>query len=608
MKKIFTLLTLLIASITAFAQDNNAIAVPAPKAVNLGDDTEWIPLFIQGVITSNFQQYSGLTVIDRQNADMVKAEQKLSESAAYDEANAIEVGKLTSARFIITGNIMAKSNAYALTFSITDAQTGETKASANVPNCLRSALEDGSAANQISYDLMTGYGIALGADARSKLTQKASAMTAQTSAQVSVAKGIVAEQGGSNIEALTYYIQARKNDKNFKEATIRMNGMTTVVTSGSFGANAKNLIKLRNDWDKLLRETAELIASNPPEFELYYFTDIEARELTAADYENGTMSFTVTMPRMMEISAAGNDKIAGELMTAMRKIEQSRNWGDKINGFPWSYADDIPGDNWLKSVKRGSETYSFTASLFDGKKKVIAKTNISFTVRFKKKYSDFDISSSASLLQFTNVAVNDADTDKLYIAVENAGSKKLSVLPVYGMPVDKAIRILRSGDHNGTVKIGGFWGRNSLNDIVQAVKSSKKAVALDLSELFNITEIPESAFKDCSSLTSIVLPENVTQIGESAFYNCNSLTNIKLPDSGTYISDYLFSNCRSLINIDIPISVIRIGRFAFYNCSSLETITFAGTKKQWIEVMKNKDWNYDVPAKKVICSDGEANL
>ena len=119
----------------------NSIAVPAPKGVNLEDGADWIPLFIQGVITSNFQQYSGLTVIDRQNADMVKAEQKLSESAEFDEKNAIELGKMTSARYIITGSIMAKSGAYALMFSITDAESGETKATANVPNCLRSALE-----------------------------------------------------------------------------------------------------------------------------------------------------------------------------------------------------------------------------------------------------------------------------------------------------------------------------------------------------------------------------------------------------------------------------------------------------------------------------------
>ena len=58
----------------AFGQVKNSIAVPVPKSVNLGADADWIPLFIQGVITANFQQYSGLTVIDRQNADMVKAE------------------------------------------------------------------------------------------------------------------------------------------------------------------------------------------------------------------------------------------------------------------------------------------------------------------------------------------------------------------------------------------------------------------------------------------------------------------------------------------------------------------------------------------------------
>ena len=189
---------------TNYKREAVSIAVPAPKGVNLGDGADWIPFFMQGVITSNFQQYSGLTVIDRQNSDMVKAEQRLSESAEFDEKNAIEIGKMTNARLIVTGSILAKSNAYALTFSITDAQTCETKASASVPNCLRIALEDGSMANQISYDLMTGYGIALGDDAKSKLTQTGAVMAAETSAQVSVAKGIVAENKGSNIEALTY--------------------------------------------------------------------------------------------------------------------------------------------------------------------------------------------------------------------------------------------------------------------------------------------------------------------------------------------------------------------------------------------------------------------
>lgn len=99
-------------------------------------------------------------------------------------------------------------------------------------------------------------------------------------AQVSLAKGIAAEKEGANIEALTYYIQARKSNKGLGEATSRMNNMATVVTGGNLGANAKNLIKSRKDWDKLLKEAAGMIAQNPPTFELVYHSDIKALEMT----------------------------------------------------------------------------------------------------------------------------------------------------------------------------------------------------------------------------------------------------------------------------------------------------------------------------------------
>ncbi|MFC2603419.1 MAG: CsgG/HfaB family protein, partial [Treponema sp.] len=118
MKKFFLICTLVLGAM--LSAENNTIAVPAPKSVNLGAENGWIPLFIQGVITSNLQQYSGMKVIDRQNADMVKAEQKLSERAEFDEKNTIELGKMTSARFIVTGSITGKSAGCALLFSITD--------------------------------------------------------------------------------------------------------------------------------------------------------------------------------------------------------------------------------------------------------------------------------------------------------------------------------------------------------------------------------------------------------------------------------------------------------------------------------------------------------
>lgn len=583
-----------------------SIAVPAPKGVNLGDGADWIPFFMQGVITSNFQQYSGLTVIDRQNADMVKAEQRLSESAEFDEKNAIEIGKMTNARLIVTGSILAKSNAYALTFSITDAQTGETKASASVPNCLRIALEDGSMANQISYDLMTGYGIALGDDAKSKLTQTGAVMAAETSAQVSVAKGIVAENRGSNIEALTYYIQAKKKDKDFAEATSRISGMTTVVTGGNFGANAKNMIQLRNDWNNLLLEAASLIAANPPEFEVRYFTDIEPLPLTEQDYANSTMSFRLGAPYLKQTSAEENKKIADELMTAMHSIPESKNWGEKMNGFPWTYADDIKGDNWLKwTDTERTESYPLSVALLDANKKIIVKENYTLSVKYDKRYNGFEISSdnkvykeswyngllyeryvSSSSLTFSDVPVGNADTDKIYISVENTGGKKLSVLPVDGMSVDKAIDVLKSGEHNGTVKIAGFLGQRTLKDIAYTITKidprlaardsaellianiliKQDLVALDLAELIGVTSIESEAFKRCTSLKSIRIPDGVTSIGNQAF-----------------------SDCTSLSSVTLPVSVTQIKYKAFGDCTSLKTVYYAGTKEQWEKIIIPSD-------------------
>lgn len=87
----------------------------------------------------------------------------------------------------------------------------------------------------------------------------------------------------------------------------------------------------------------------------------------------------------------------------------------------------------------------------------------------------------------------------------------------------------------------------------------------------SVTEIGEGAFYGCTSLAAVEMPA-VTDIGARAFYGCTSLSSVTLPDSLYSVGDYAFYGCDSLETVVIPESVGVIGAYAFYNCASLTDI------------------------------------
>ena len=63
-----------------------------------------------------------------------------------------------------------------------------------------------------------------------------------------------------------------------------------------------------------------------------------------------------------------------------------------------------------------------------------------------------------------------------------------------------------------------------------------------------------------------------------------------------------------MTSIVIPESVITIDSCAFEGCTGLTSITFEGTVEQWNAISKDNNWNFNLPATEVICSDGVVSL
>lgn len=96
---------------------------------------------------------------------------------------------------------------------------------------------------------------------------------------------------------------------------------------------------------------------------------------------------------------------------------------------------------------------------------------------------------------------------------------------------------------------------------------------------FPVTTIGDYAFKGCTSLTGVDIPNSVTGIGREAFYGCASLMGVDIPNSVIEIGRESFYECSGLISVDIPNSVTQIGVSAFQHCSGIKKVTIGSSVK-----------------------------
>ena len=304
------------------------IAVTAPEVRNGGKAESWMPQFFQDSITGNLAKYSKMTVLDRANEDLTKAEQELGETGFYTEENAVQLGQMTNAQYAVFGSITALSTSYELNFRAIDITTNEIKAAYN-DRATTKEIEDGTIIRAIITELLDGFGIGL---TEKEKTQLAKTDKKSLNATKSLAKGAAAEKADNLIEALAFYAEAQENGATKKEASAGINSI--LGTNGTVSGNAIANLKAQAEYEK--QQTAKwqrIFKELDAYFEknlficIYDFSNISAR------LDNGNVTFDIK-PGAKLVPIRKLMLIGKQIAEEWEKIKQNpqnANWTRNVN-------------------------------------------------------------------------------------------------------------------------------------------------------------------------------------------------------------------------------------------------------------------------------------
>ena len=118
-----------------------------------------------------------------------------------------------------------------------------------------------------------------------------------------------------------------------------------------------------------------------------------------------------------------------------------------------------------------------------------------------------------------------------------------------------------------------YDSRNNCNAIIETETNTLIIGCKNTAIPYNVTNIGDGVFYDCSGLTSIIIPNSVTNIGNQAFMRCTNLASVTIGNSVTNIGNEAFEGCTNLASVTIGSSVTSIGNMAFERCESLTSVT-----------------------------------
>ncbi|MCL2192825.1 MAG: hypothetical protein FWB78_05475 [Treponema sp.] len=289
------------------------LGILVPESVNMDGNWSYLPSMVQGVLVSNISRYSAIDVLDRVSLDRMISE--TLDPTYEDNLDIVRLGHVAHVAYMMTGSITRTSAGYMLQLNVTDTTPNATTIASYSGLHPRERLDDLSAVNNASRELLQGMGVELTTAAIGRLNQAGTPQ--DIGSQTNLARGIVAQRRGTIVEALVHYHNAVSFDPGFSEATDRLSAH---VSSGNLGEDVRNEIRWRNEWLRILAETEEFFNANLP-FELAYSPSLEQGFI---DFHNGRVELRTTVvsnPLQSSFDALSN------VMLGLQATQRTAEWG-----------------------------------------------------------------------------------------------------------------------------------------------------------------------------------------------------------------------------------------------------------------------------------------
>jgi tetratricopeptide (TPR) repeat protein len=342
---------------------NIRLAVLAPQVE--GEVPQYLPIYIQGLLNNNFSRYSAINLIDRQNLDNIIAEQNLAANGRYSDNDFVRIGNLTNAQYFLFGTIQKLSgDRYSLQLSVTDSSTGIRRANFMKDGTLAQLEGRGTLINEATAELLAQLGVVL---TETGLQTLLAGNTSTARAEAGLARGITAQAGGSEIEALFNYTQAITFDPSRIETLSRLNILSTTISGGTISQRIVNDIQARDSWLEAFKETARFFNDHPP-FEIIF--DPNLIQIGQTNYARRTAN--IGMRIALDPSQAGFDAL-NALLEGLEKTGRRREWG--FSGWPLM---DITPRTTGTVVFGGRRSFSFKVdvALVNENNKTISRSSV----------------------------------------------------------------------------------------------------------------------------------------------------------------------------------------------------------------------------------------